>query len=134
MWIYKNKEVSCIDDMPEDVVGFVYEIVNKDNDTRYIGKKVIKTVRTSPPLKGTKKKRKTIRESDWKSYYGSNEVIKNLVKEGKKDIFERTILQYAFSKSELTYLEAKYQFMLGVLEKENYLNQNILGKFYKGRI
>jgi hypothetical protein len=134
MWTYKNKEITCIEDMPDDAVGFVYEIINKENDFRYIGKKVIKTIRTSPPLKGKKRKRKSIRESDWKTYYGSNEVIKNLIKEGKKDIFERNILQYAFSKSELTYLEAKYQFMLEVLEKDNYLNQNILGKFYKGRI
>jgi len=31
----------------------------------------------------------------------------------------------------LTYFECKYQFMYDVLENENYLNSNILGKFYK---
>lgn len=134
MWKYQNKEIKSIDDVPEDAVGFVYEITNTENGTKYVGKKVLKTIRTSPPLKGKRRKRKSIRESDWKTYYGSNEVIKNLVKEGKKDIFDRVILQYAYSKTQLTYLEAKYQFMLGVLEDDNYLNQNILGKFYKGKV
>ena len=43
---------------------------------------------------------------------------------------ERTILQVAYNKKELTYLECKYQFILEVLEDKKYLNDNILGKFY----
>jgi len=30
----------------------------------------------------------------------------------------------------LTYLECKHQFALGVLESSEYLNDNILGKFF----
>ena len=33
-------------------------------------------------------------------------------------------------KKHLTYLECKHQFTLGVLESSEYLNDNILGKFF----
>ena len=72
--------------------------------------------------------------SNWKTYYGSNDVIKDLVKSGKSDIFDREILEYAYSKVQLTYLETKYQFLREVLEKDEYLNINILGKFFKGKV
>lgn len=44
-------------------------------------KKVIKFNKKLPPLKGTKKKRLVEKESNWINYYGSNDVIKNLIKE-----------------------------------------------------
>ena len=36
-----------------------------------------------------------------------------------------------YSQMELTYQEVKHQFKYEVLEKDEYLNQNILGRFYK---
>ena len=66
------------------------------------------------------------KESDWKTYYGSHAFIKD----ANKEDLERKILQIAFNKKELTYLECKYQFVLEVLENKLYLNDNILGKFY----
>lgn len=135
MWLYEGKEVKTISDMPnEEVYGFVYEVVHTPTNQKYVGKKVIKFNKKLPPLKGTKKKRLVEKESNWISYYGSNDVIKNLIKEKKHSEFKREILIFAYSKIELTYLETKYQFIREVLEKDNYLNINILGKFYKGRI
>ena len=134
MWIYKGKVVESLEDVPNDAIGFVYEIRNKEDNTKYIGKKTLKSKRTLPPLKGTKRKRKVIKESNWKTYYSSNDEIKDLVKQGKSDIFEREILEYAYSNIQLTYLETKYQFIREVLEKDDYLNVNILGKFYKGNL
>ena len=49
---------------------------------------------------------------------------------GSYDDLKRKILQIAYNKKELTYLECKYQFVLEVLEDKLYLNDNILGKFY----
>ena len=66
------------------------------------------------------------KESDWKTYYGSH----SFIKEANKEDLERKILQVAYNKKELTYLECKYQFVLEVLEDKKYLNDNILGKFY----
>lgn len=134
MWKYKGEEINSITQMPPLAVGFVYQVVHEPTGKKYIGKKILKTLKTLPPLKGTRRKRKIIKESDWSKYYGSAEIIKNLIKEGKQHEFSREILQYAFSKRELTYQEVKYQFVLGVLESEEYLNGNILSKFFKGNL
>ena len=66
------------------------------------------------------------KESDWKTYYGSH----SFIKEANIGDLERKILQVAFNKKELTYLECKWQFVLEVLETNKYLNDNILGKFF----
>jgi hypothetical protein len=69
-------------------------------------------------------------ESDWKSYYGSHQLIKEEIKKGNQQDFKRIILQLAYSKKELTYLENKWLFNMNVLEDDLYLNDNILGKFF----
>ena len=66
------------------------------------------------------------KESDWKTYFGSHSYIK----ESPPFFLKREILEVAYNKKHLTYLECKYQFKLGVLEKPQYLNDNILGKFF----
>ena len=77
-------------------------------------------------------KKKVIKESDWKDYYGSHKDIVQLVKEGKQFEFERKILTFVPNKKLLTYYECKYLFIKEVLEeRNNYINDNILGKFYK---
>ena len=77
-------------------------------------------------------KQKVITESDWKDYYGSNKDILKLVKEGSVMDFDRKILCYVPNKKLLTYFECKYLFINEVLEhQEEYINDNILGKFYR---
>jgi hypothetical protein len=44
---------------------------------------------------------------------------------------KREILRICYSGMELTYQETKHQFVYEVLEKEEFLNGNILGRFYK---
>jgi hypothetical protein len=138
MWIYKNIEIDDISKMPIDIskniFGFVYEITHVPSGRKYIGKKVLYFNKKLPALKGQKKSRAVVKESNWLKYYGSNDTIKNLIKDGKILEFKREILTFAYSKYELTYLETKYQFLKEVLEDDNYLNNNILGKFYKGKI
>lgn len=117
--------------MPEATFGFIYKIEHLSSGKKYIGKKQLMSHRTLPPLKGQKRKRKIVKESDWKTYYGSQKEIKQLVKENKGDGFHREILQFCFTKKQLTYYELKWQFAEGVLESEDYLNDNLLGKFFK---
>ena len=77
-------------------------------------------------------KQKVITESDWKDYYGSHKDILKLVKEGTEKDFSRKILCYVPNKKLLTYFECKYLFINEVLENsEEYINDNILGKFYR---
>jgi hypothetical protein len=141
MWKYNKEEISDISEIPYGAFGFVYEVLHKPSGKKYIGRKQLISVTTKAlgkkelaeiTDKRASKKKKVQKESDWKSYYGSHSEIKQLIKEGKKEEFERTILEFAFAPKHLTYLETKYLFSLGVLENGDvYFNDNILGKFFR---
>jgi hypothetical protein len=131
MWKYKDKVVDSIEDMPEGTFGFIYEVIHNPTGRRYLGKKVLQFNRTLPPLKGMKRKRRVVKESDWKTYYGSHAEIKGLIKEGKQQEFSREVLQFVPTKKLLTYFECKYLFIKEVLEHNEYINDNILAKFYR---
>ena len=131
MWLYKNEVIESTQQMPEGTFGFIYEVLHVPTGRKYLGKKVLEFNRTLPPLKGTKRKRKVVKESDWKTYYGSHQEIKGLIKEGKQEEFTREILQYVPTKKLLTYYECKYLFIKEVLEGNDYINDNILAKFYR---
>ena len=121
-WTYQGTEV---EELPQDVVGFVYIITNTTNDRQYIGKKLAKFSRTKPPLKGKKNKRRTKVDSDWKDYYGSSDELNEDIAQLGKDSFKREILFYCYSKSELSYIEAREQFNYKVLESDKYYNGHI---------
>ena len=132
MWLYKNKEINSIEDMPTDTFGFVYLVTHTPSGKKYLGKKQLISNRTLPPLKGQKKKRKIQKESDWKTYYGSQTEVKQLVKESQDKLeFVREIIIFTSTKKQLTYFETKLQFVNEVLENDEYLNSNILGKFFR---
>ena len=123
MWTYEGKEFTS-DDIG-DHYGFVYRITDTSNGMMYIGKKWFWSVRTLPPLKGKKRKRKKVLESDWKAYYGSSEEVKTLVEEHGPDRFQREILKLCKTKGECSYYEAKLQFELDVLLDDRYYNSFI---------
>lgn len=132
-WLYDNRELL---EAPDDYYGFVYIITNLDNSKKYIGRKIFKNTVTRPPLKGKKRKRKIIKESNWKDYYSSSEALKEDIENSSKDNFKREILMLCENKTEMTYFETYFQFKFNVLysrlpngEKEFY-NSNILGKFF----
>ena len=141
MWLYKNKEVLSLEDLPQDTYGFIYIVTHLPSGKSYIGKKSlfhnVKKKLTKKQLaeqtgRGRKPTTEVIqKESDWKTYYGSAKPILDLIKEGKQEEFTREILQLVTNKKLLTYYECKFLFMLGVIEhSESYFNDNILGKFY----
>jgi hypothetical protein len=142
MWLYKEKTINSIDDFPKDTFGFIYITTHLPTGKKYLGKKSLfhtnnvklgkKELAALPVTRGrTKLTKQVIKESDWKSYYGSEEFIKQKIKEKKQDEFSREIIHFVFDKKLLTYFECKYQFSLGVLESEEWMNSSILGKFYK---
>jgi len=132
MWLYKDKEINSIEDMPADTFGFVYLVTHTPSGKKYLGKKQLISNRTLPPLKGSKRKRKIQKESDWKTYYGSQSEVKQLVKESQDMLeFVREIIIFTSTKKQLTYFETKLQFVNEVLENDEYLNSNILGKFFR---
>jgi hypothetical protein len=142
MWLYKNKEVLSLEDLPQNTYGFIYISIHQPTGKSYIGKKSlfhnIKKKLTKKQLveqtgRGRKPTTEVIqKESDWKTYYGSAKPILDLIKEGKQKEFTREILQLVPNKKLLTYYECKYLFMLGVIEQpDGYFNDNILGKFFR---
>ena len=125
MWLYPQ-EFNV-----EDYFGFVYIITNLETNKKYIGKKFFHHTKKLPPLKGMKRKRTVVKESDWKTYYGSSNILKEELEQHGKDKFKREIIKLCTNKKELTYWETKLQFAYGVLEKpDEYYNDNILGKFF----
>ena len=76
-------------------------------------------------------KQKIVTESDWKTYYGSHKEIITLIKDKKQEEFTREILQFVPTKKQLTYFECKYLFIKEVLEGNDYINDNVLAKFYR---
>ena len=141
MWLYQNKQIRELSDMPEDIFGFIYEVTHLPTGRKYLGKKQLISV-TKKAL-GKKelallqnKRAKTYKivkkESDWKTYYGSHSEIKGLIKEGKQSEFSREILIFTPNKKLHTYYENKFLFMKGVIEPDsNYINDNIEGRYFR---
>ena len=127
-WHYNNQSVETL---PDDCIGFVYQITNNLSGRKYIGKKLAKfsktTYKTVKQKNGTKK-RKKIRskiDSDWREYYGSSpELTADVINLGTEN-FTREILYYCKSKSECSYIEAREQFTRKVLESTDYYNGHI---------
>ena len=113
----------------KNYLGFVYEITDSYNNRKYIGKKFFWSHRKLPG-----KTRRTKIESNWRHYYSSSEIIKQLVKEFGKLRFKRKILSLHELIRDVNYMEVKLQYALGVLEKQDengefiYYNGNISGK------
>ena len=143
MWydIKTNNPVMELSYFPKDSIGFVYLLEYADG-SMYIGKKNLYSTRTLPKLKTKNrdnavviKKRKdghlveyeiVTTESDWLDYEGST-------RKGTK-VAKKYILGVATSKIQLTYLETKYLFKYNAIIDANFINDNILGKFYRGRV
>lgn len=137
-WIYQGKEFNelCI---PEHGIGFIYSMtaIIEGKSVAYIGKKNFFSNKKKPlgkkalALTTDKRLKKYTRElkPDFMNYYSSNITLKEAHKAGV--MIKREILRICYSQTELTYQEAKALFIEEVLENDMYLNQNILGKFYK---
>ena len=127
-WLYQGTPVN---ELPEETVGFVYLITNNLSGKKYIGKKLAKFARTTyrtVKLKNGTKKKKKIRskvDSDWLTYYGSNDELNRDVQLHGTENFTREILYYCKSKAECSYIEAREQFTNRVLESTDYYNGQI---------
>ena len=122
VWTYNGEDVTSL---PEGAIGFIYIITYSDGK-KYIGSKVALSERRVKPLVGMRKNavRTVLKETDWKKYNGSCKT------ETTASIVSKEILQFVSTRRTLTYLETKALFCNGAIEKEEYMNKNILGKFW----
>jgi hypothetical protein len=135
-WIYNNVQFTP-EMIPGDAVGFIYEMsaIIDGKPVKYIGKKLFfstrkkKLTQKRAPSDKRKKNYEIIQKLNYENYYSSNSTLKDAHKNGVP--IKRVILRICYSKTELTYQETKLQFVHEVLERDDYLNANILGRFYK---
>jgi hypothetical protein len=108
--------------MHENIFGFIYEITNKVNGKKYIGKKQCIRKIKRKPLKGKTRNRIDHKESDWKTYTSSSNELNEDIQKYGKDNFEFRILKVCGSKWELGYEEIKEQIARDVLRRDDYYN------------
>lgn len=145
MWLYNGKKIRTLEDFPKESFGFIYILEHTPTGRKYIGKKFLKStrnvklgkkelaiIRAERKAKGQRgrvpTKKQVIKESDWKTYYGSNKEFKQLGK-SEPESFTREILHLCDNKTQLTYFELKYQILHNAIEDRNYLNDHI-GNIY----
>ena len=131
MWYYRGEEFT---EVPEDVVGFVYIITELETGKKYVGKKLFFSTRKLPPLKGKKRRRTVVKESDWRDYFGSSEELKSLVESNGGDKYHREILHLCKSKGAMSYLELKEQVERDVLFRDDYYNEFIGAKIHSKHV
>lgn len=141
MWIYKEKEISSVSEVPDGAIGFVYLLTNLSNNKKYIGKKFLYSERKKAltkkeiaelPNKRLKKWKTVKKESDWLQYDSSSEEVKKDMVAG--DMFRKEIIEFTYSKIQTTYLEVKLQFINNVLESDDWYNNNINSSWFRGNI
>ena len=137
MWLYKNE---IVDELPGEIVGFVYLITNNVTGKKYVGKKLAKFTKTKQrtiTLKSgekRKKKIKTLEDSDWRTYWSSSDELKKDVASLGEDKFTREILHYCSGKGVLSYMELREQMDRKVLENPEYYNGIIQVKIHKTHV
>ena len=121
-WLYKDKRIQDITDFPQETYGFIYISVHVPTGKSYLGKKSLyhnvkkklgkKELAEQPVTRGrTSTTKQIIKESDWKIYYGSEDFIKQKIKDKSHHEFTREILHLVNNKKLLTYFECKYQYL-----------------------
>ena len=128
-WQYNGTDFT--EDLIGDNYGFVYLITNTANNKKYIGKKFFYSTKTKQ-VKGKKKRYKA--PSNWQTYYGSSAELAKDVLSLCHGNFTREILHLCQSKGECGYLEAKEQFIRGVMETDDYYNNWIMVRVRKSHI
>lgn len=140
--------MDSVEDFGFGAIGFVYEVEHIPTGKKYIGKKNLfterkkllgkrefehlKEERKQQGIPGATPKKKIVKkESDWRRYYGSSKEVKSMVRDTDKTDWKRTILKICTTKKQLTYWELKLQMINGVIESDDYLNENLIGKFWK---
>ena len=132
-WVFLDKHFDIV---PEGYYSFVYLIVNRVTNNRYIGKKLFwfKGKKKVTLKNGKKKSKRCLVESDWKDYFGSSEQFNKDLEQYGKENFDRIILHLCRSKAEASYLEAHEQFRHGVLLSDEYSNGWIMVRVRKDHL
>ncbi len=134
MWYYKGEEYNPSEEELKEWVGFIYVITDKSNNKKYLGKKQFWSKKTLPPLKGKTRKRRSVVVSDWMKYYGSSDLVKQLLAEHGADNFHREIIHFGKTKGALGYLELFEQVTRHALLDDNYYNGIVQARIHHSHV
>jgi len=126
-WKYMGESVS---EPPKGAYGFVYMLTNTLDKRRYIGRKYFYTSRKKPLTNrqksaGRVRSTRINKESDWREYCGSSEVLLQDIDKLGKDKFTFEILAYGYTKGQVNYLEENLQHKYDVLTDDKFYNNSI---------
>lgn len=142
IWTYEDAPVIAL---PKDVFGIIY-LISYTDGTHYLGKKQCVTEVQLPALKDGTVRPDAIRrisrnvkgkrvqfdivhkETNWKKYIGSSKLTAD------KTIEFKTIIEYAYSKRQLGYLESKYLFCYEAIENPLFINECIMNRYWRGNL
>ena len=127
-WVYNGIPISNHDELDTLCTDFVYELTFTD-DTKYIGKKTVRSVRRLKPTKAQlaiRKNyvRKELKDLPFVNYEGSSKE-----NEGKT-LLSKEILYQCSTKKSATYIETALLFGTDAIVSGKYNNKNILGRFF----
>ena len=124
-WTYQGK---ILEEAPEDMYGFVYMITTPEG-LKYIGKKQFFSIRRKK-VPGKTRRKVTRKESDWKTYSSSSDIIKKMLKSSGTDGFKFEIVILCETKGQQGYAEEYLQFLYHALPDVGFVNNAIgSGKF-----
>jgi hypothetical protein len=100
----------------------VYLITNLKTDQKYIGRKLFNST-SRKPVKGSVRRKKVVKESSWKNYYGSSLEMKQMYLTYGPESFKREIIHLCKSKSTMSYQETKEILIRDALLRDDYVNK-----------
>lgn len=103
-------------------LGFIYKITRKSDGKFYLRQKKILKVEKKPPLKRKVRKRRVIKQTDWKKYSGSSNVLKEDITQLGEEAFTFEILEFCDSKWLMNYEELRLQMLNNVLLRTDSYN------------
>tara|TARA_B110000914_G_C15467820_1_gene449137 strand:- start:694 stop:1134 length:441 start_codon:yes stop_codon:yes gene_type:complete len=122
-WIYKGETWNPPEEFSDkDFMGFVYLITNNKSGRKYVGKKLFWFKKTLPITKTRKRRKRTLVESDWRKYFGSNKHLMEEAKTAEPGDYTREILHLCKMRGELSYMELVEQVERKVLLSDEYYN------------
>lgn len=127
-WIYKDKPINSHDDLLPECTDFVY-MITYVSGKKYIGKKMVKTMRRLKATKAQLAIRKNYKRVEEKhlpfvDYVGSSKETFGEV------VATKEILYQCSTKKAATYIEAGILFNESAIFGDEYLNLNISGRFF----
>ena len=140
-WTYNNQVIDHINKLPQGAIGVIYRIDNLTNGKYYFGRKTCISNRKKKLTIAEKKleenKRKTFKyeiteTAGWKTYIGSNKPL--LADLNKGDSYKKEIIQFCFSKAEMTFYETRAIICSTCLLSEDCYNDWVSCKVYKSHL